>query len=267
MELLFLFLAIGFACGYPSPKIPDNLSPNIFQYIIEKTEEYLNHLKPLESPYLYHGDILLPRKETERVALANVSILWPDGVIPYVVEGLDTLKDGIKTAMKHIMDKTCIKFVQWDGKKKDYVKIKSGNECSSYVGRIGGSQRIYLAPNGCHPLGTIIHELIHTIGFDHEQNRSDRDDYLTIFWQNIWPDALDQFDKLKPSENRLINKFDFDSIMLYGERTFSKDGWGRSMKAKKKGIKIKDVMAKGKLSDSDVYRINTLYECDKKNKH
>ncbi|KAG8174341.1 hypothetical protein JTE90_024497 [Oedothorax gibbosus] len=50
--------------------------------------------------------------------------------------------------------------------------------------------------------------------------------------------------RLKPSENRLINKFDFDSIMLYGERTFSKDGWGRSMKAKKKGIKIKDVMAK-----------------------
>ncbi|KAG8174339.1 hypothetical protein JTE90_024495 [Oedothorax gibbosus] len=142
---LKVFLAIGFACGFPSPKIPDNLNPNIFQYIIEKTEEYLNHLKPLESPYLYHGDILLPREETERVALANVSITWPDGVIPYVVEGLDTLKDGIKTAMKHIMDKTCIKFVPWDGKKKDYVKIK----CSSYVGRIGGSQRIYLDSIGC----------------------------------------------------------------------------------------------------------------------
>ncbi|GIY80823.1 astacin-like metalloprotease toxin 1 [Caerostris darwini] len=218
---------------------------------------------PMENPDLYQGDIAGIDRTSDRNALPDDIKKWPNGVIPYRIDlALDDLKDEIESAMKYIMDRTCLKFVRRENRERDFIRLFYGDGCYSHWGMTGKAQPLSLGL-GCESFGTIIHEMIHAIGFDHEQTRSDRDDYLLIFYQNIDPESLDQFMKLKPHENRLINQFDYDSIMLYGEKTFSRDGRSKTMKAKKKGIRLLDVDKKNKPSDSDIYRINVLYDCKK----
>ena len=56
--------------------------------------------------------------------------------------------------------------------------------CYSNVGRMGGEQELSLA-GPCLKKGTAIHELMHALGFWHEQNRPDRDFWVQIIMSNI----------------------------------------------------------------------------------
>ncbi|GBL99165.1 hypothetical protein AVEN_254860-1, partial [Araneus ventricosus] len=71
----------------------------------------------------------------------------------------------------------------------------------------------------------------------------------------------DQFFKLKPNQNQLLTPFDYESIMLYGSTSFSKDYKNLRTMEGKKGEYLRDVLSKGKLSDSDIQRIKKLYKC------
>lgn len=52
------------------------------------------------------------------------------------------------------------------------------------VGRVGGKQDLSLA-DPCQRVGIIEHEFMHALGFWHEQSRIDRDEYVTVQWENI----------------------------------------------------------------------------------
>ena len=56
--------------------------------------------------------------------------------------------------------------------------------CSSSVGKKGGEQRLSLM-NGCFIPKKVKHELMHAMGFHHEQSRTDRDEHVTIHFDNI----------------------------------------------------------------------------------
>nr|P84748.1 RecName: Full=Astacin-like peptidase p16 [Argiope aurantia] len=64
----------------------------------------------------------------------------------------------------------------------------------------------------------------YALGFYHEQNRSDRDDYLIIYVDNVQKGMEFNFAKLAPSQNILYTTFDYGSIMIYGNDAFSRDG-------------------------------------------
>jgi len=38
-----------------------------------------------------------------------------------------------------------------------------------------------------------MHELMHAVGFFHEQSRTDRDDFITVHFDNIKPGAYSKF--------------------------------------------------------------------------
>ena len=58
--------------------------------------------------------------------------------------------------------------------------------CFSAIGRQGGKQRISVG-EGCEYKGTVMHEMMHALGFFHEQSRTDRDNYIMVLWWNIAP--------------------------------------------------------------------------------
>ena len=80
--------------------------------------------------------------------------------------------------------RTCIRWEPRNTYDGDYVYIGKIDGCFSDVGRAGGRQEISLA-QGCLEYDTAIHELMHAVGFYHEHERWDRDQFIDIQWQNI----------------------------------------------------------------------------------
>ena len=57
--------------------------------------------------------------------------------------------------------------------------------CWAYVGQQGGEQVVNLTPPGCMEEEHITHEVLHSLGFYHEQNRPDRDQHVRIIEESI----------------------------------------------------------------------------------
>lgn len=81
--------------------------------------------------------------------------------------------------------------------------------CWSSVGRIGGRQELNLQSPGClTKKGTVEHEMMHALGFLHEQNRWERDKHVTVNYDNVQdgkhkPDVTSQQD-YSVSQSRVV---------------------------------------------------------------
>ncbi|XP_057297407.1 astacin-like [Hydractinia symbiolongicarpus] len=119
----------------------------------------------------------------------GLNIRWPNGEMPYTLSDnfSETEKNSIRNALNIIKSATCIQFTEYalTSAPQDHVALFPGSGCWSYIGRIGGVQQISLQHFGCFTSGIIIHEVLHALGVHHEQARADRDDFVTINFQNI----------------------------------------------------------------------------------
>lgn len=133
----------------------------------------------------------------------------------------------IQNAFKIFRQKTCIRFVPRVNQ-RDYVSIEgSSNGCWSTVGRVGGRQVLNLQKDDCfRRIGTVLHELMHVIGFLHEHTRYDRDQFVDIKYLNVRFDAIGNF--WKESKDRTTTYgigYDLGSVMHYSQKAFSWNGF------------------------------------------
>ncbi|XP_046384884.1 meprin A subunit beta-like [Ischnura elegans] len=171
-------------------------------------------------------------------------------------------------AMNHYHKRACIRFKEWTGEPNSvniFFNADSSGSCWSSVGRTGEGEQALSLGERCWYLGIVIHELAHAIGFWHEMNRPDRDEWIWVYWENIIPGYQSAFDKNEPSTvNTLGEAFDYKSIMMYDEYAFSKDGVSATLQAKQDGTIIGPIWKKKGLSDSDIRRLHRLYQCQGK---
>lgn len=169
--------------------------------------------------------------------------------------------DVIERALVEYHKNTCIKFVPRSSSDRDYLSIESGNTgCWSSVGRVGGKQVVNLETPGCvRKIGTVIHELMHALGFLHEQNREERDKFVTINTKNIKDGYEVNFSKAKRGETSGFGvTYDYGSVLHYSANSFSKNGQP-TIEAKKK---TKDKMGQREgFSKKDIEKINKMYKC------
>ncbi|KAL7024350.1 hypothetical protein ACKWTF_013004 [Chironomus riparius] len=204
---------------------------------------------------------------TYRTGIIGEKYRWPknsDGkvIVPYEISDHFGWKDKarIKLAMYGIEKFTCIEF-QTRTDQSDYINIISGYGCHSHVGKINGAQRLSLRIGGCLARGTIIHELMHALGFDHMHNHVDRDEFVEIQWDNVKHGAEQNFKKV---DSRLFGNFgtpyDYYSVMHYGLKYFSKNK--RPTMVPKDSSKKKIIGNRVALSVGDAERLNAMYKCN-----
>jgi hypothetical protein len=189
---------------------------------------------------------------------------WPNGIVPYVIDSSfnPSMVQYVNQAIQDFNDYTCVKFVKRTTE-ANYIKfIDDHDGCYSYVGNIKrGAQNLALQYPGCDSKGTAIHELMHAIGFEHEQCRPDRDSYINILTSNVEPSMLNNFDKndgvTAEKGNTFGFAYDFNSIMHYSNDSFGKNG---ALTMTRKDGKPLLVQHMG-FSDYDVKKINLYYEC------
>lgn len=174
-------------------------------------------------------------------------------------------KGKIVDALNHISRQTsnCVRFVPRSNQ-LDYVLIRPTNQgnngCSSPVGKSprGGVQIISLDTDCLTPHG-IIHEATHALGFDHTQCRSDRDKYVNVLWNNILPTFDHNFDK-KETNNQLVG-FDYQSVLIYAPRSFSKNGQPTIQLKNSINGRLSEDNERNELSKFDIEMIRRLYHC------
>ena len=98
---------------------------------------------------------------------------------------------------------------------------------------------------------------MHTLGYEHEHNRPDRDNYIKILWKNIGDEDKVQFRVMENNTNSDMGiKYDYGSIMHYAENEFAKNMTGKTIITKEDGVFIGQRRG---MSETDSRSVNQLY--------
>lgn len=101
-----------------------------------------------------------------------------------------------------------------------------------------------------------MHELGHVLGFYHEHQRPDRDEFIEIHYDNIPTELRTEFKKKNALS--LGSQYDYGSIMHYKLTVFSKNG-EKTMTPKLNYTG--EIGQRKRLSRQDKIQANNYYQC------
>uniref|UniRef100_A0A8C9R2J9 Metalloendopeptidase n=1 Tax=Scleropages formosus TaxID=113540 RepID=A0A8C9R2J9_SCLFO len=165
--------------------------------------------------------------------------LWPkysDGKVymPYVIANhYSSLElSVIQRALESFSASICIRF----------------NLLMGICAFLSNGQVVSLSRQGCIYHGTVQHELLHALGFNHEQTRSDCDNHILPSWHN--------FNRIQTKN--LDTPYDYNSVMQYHRYAFSKNNQPTMVPIPNSNVEIG--MAT-QMSANDILRVKRLYKC------
>jgi len=224
------------------------------------------------------GDMIFPKGFSPKSSTRGVAIIgnkqWPNNVIPYdmseitnvndqqtILNSMQTLMYAVGTPIPDSLDRqVCVYFRPRQPTDTKYFKIQYGTGCSAHVGYLTQQQStMTLQQNGCFYYRTIQHELMHVLGFFHEQSRPDRDEYLQINLENVEPAMQHNFNKYAwgSSVFEQGSGYDYASIMHYETTAFSMNGLP-TMVPRQPDVTIGNSQ---QLSPTDIAEVRHYYSC------
>lgn len=178
--------------------------------------------------YIYEGDALINERgiqdlvnntiKTKAAVHRDPFKYWVKGVVYYQFDSSATgvFITNVEEAIEDIENCCGVIFIPASSSSSNivnFVKSTASVGNNSYLGCIGGVQNINIYNYQTH--GVILHEILHALGFYHEHSRQDRDNYITINWDNIRPGVQHNFNKYTTNHGYDISIFDENSLMMY----------------------------------------------------
>lgn len=239
--VFYLLLALVLSCNKNSQSIA---SANRIDY----NEEYIPKgevkevpigdgkfvfLDMMDSTY-FLGDMLFSKEQIESFYLGTkaafrteTSARWA-GVVKYYIspDFTTTAKNAIRSGISMVEQAvTSITFQESSSKLSsngiNFIATPATN--NSLVGK-WAINNINLQYN-LNVGGVAAHEILHSLGFFHEQSRTDRDSYIIINFNNIKNEYVHAFQTFsqKGYNGKNFGAYDYQSIMHYGSWDFAKD--------------------------------------------
>src|SRR6202049_3825373 len=220
----------------------------------------------IDGKSIYEGGIVLEtvlpgmdQNHRYSFGIAYPQYLWlKEGsmyVIPYTITNTAPNLDAAIAAFNATFNNFI--HIQPHGSEPDYVDFNfdSSNHtgtCDAIVGRAGLKQEVGGSID-CS-VGTILHELGHTVGLWHEQSRPDRDTYVNVLYQNIIKGSRFNFDQVLDN-SQTFGPYDYASVMHYIPLAFTRNG-GPTIESIPPGIPLSNLNG---YTAADIDGIDRLY--------